>query len=217
MLRHRHLDADEAVVFGAGLFVANLSTTFRLRKFGMTDGVVYPVTLQLENEDAAKPLLPAGKRLPVKRVVHLPYPLPEPLSMELRFADAVPAGMPDALLAKIAVSGLEQGLAGLNETSAVKVDAHFRADVGAVLTLDKVEAQAEHVVMVTTKVCRLSVGASTRTARQVPKVNATAEEDAAEEEGAKGNDTEPARTKWGTKPSHATTVSQQARPRSLRP
>lgn len=35
--RHRHLDADEAVVLGAGLFAANLSTTFRLRKFGMTD------------------------------------------------------------------------------------------------------------------------------------------------------------------------------------
>lgn len=42
----RHLDADEAVVLGAGLFAANLSTTFRLRKFGMADGAVYPVQYQ---------------------------------------------------------------------------------------------------------------------------------------------------------------------------
>jgi hypothetical protein len=35
----RHLDADEAVVLGAGLFAANLSTTFRLRQFGLTDKV----------------------------------------------------------------------------------------------------------------------------------------------------------------------------------
>lgn len=148
----RHLDADEAVVFGAGLFVANQSTTFRLRKFGMTDGVLYPVTLQLQGEAAPKPLLPAAKRLPVKRVVHLPHPLPEPLEMELRFAEGVPPGMPDALLARLSVSGLEEGVKSFNDTGSVKVDAHFRADVGAVLALDKVEALVEHVVMVTTKV-----------------------------------------------------------------
>ena len=39
----RHLDADEAVVMGTGLYAANLSTTFRLRKFGMSDGLVHPI------------------------------------------------------------------------------------------------------------------------------------------------------------------------------
>lgn len=43
----RHLDADEAVVLGAGLFAANLSTTFRLRKFGMRDGITYPITIEV--------------------------------------------------------------------------------------------------------------------------------------------------------------------------
>ena len=43
----RHLDADEAVVLGAGLFAANLSTTFRLRKFGMTDGATFPLMFQV--------------------------------------------------------------------------------------------------------------------------------------------------------------------------
>jgi hypothetical protein len=36
LCRHldRHLDADEAVVLGAGLFAANLSSSFRLRVSG---------------------------------------------------------------------------------------------------------------------------------------------------------------------------------------
>jgi len=69
------------VVLGAGLFAANLSTTFRLRKFGMADGATYPVQYSLAppaGADAAAPayqpkaLLPFMKRLPAKRVVHLP-------------------------------------------------------------------------------------------------------------------------------------------------
>lgn len=43
----RHLDADEAIVLGAGLFAANLSTTFRLRKFGMSDGAAYPLAYRV--------------------------------------------------------------------------------------------------------------------------------------------------------------------------
>ncbi len=46
-LHIRHLDADEAVALGAALFAANLSTTFRLRKFGMADGVTHPVVFQV--------------------------------------------------------------------------------------------------------------------------------------------------------------------------
>ena len=41
----RHLDADEAVVLGASLFAANLSTSFRLRKFGMADAYMYGISL----------------------------------------------------------------------------------------------------------------------------------------------------------------------------
>lgn len=45
----RHLDADEAVVLGAGLFAANLSTSFRLRKFGMTDVAMFGVSFKSED------------------------------------------------------------------------------------------------------------------------------------------------------------------------
>lgn len=41
------MDAEEAVVLGAGLFAANLSTTFQLRKFRMSDGAVHPVVFQV--------------------------------------------------------------------------------------------------------------------------------------------------------------------------
>lgn len=45
----RHLDADEAAALGAGLFAANLSTSFRLRKFGMVDLTMYGVSLTLDH------------------------------------------------------------------------------------------------------------------------------------------------------------------------
>jgi len=35
------------VVLGAGLYAANLSTTFKLRKFRMSDGATYPVVFQV--------------------------------------------------------------------------------------------------------------------------------------------------------------------------
>ena len=35
------------MVLGAGLYAANLSTTFKLRKFRMSDGATYPVVFQV--------------------------------------------------------------------------------------------------------------------------------------------------------------------------
>ena len=70
----RHLDADEAVVLGAGLFAANLSTTFRLRKFGMTDGATFPLMFQVIRLPivAKLTLLFLGSQARVSRVSLLP-------------------------------------------------------------------------------------------------------------------------------------------------
>lgn len=79
----RHLDADEAAAHGAALFAANASTAFRLRRFGGADAAPFAQLLSTTVVDAAgralapesaagAPLLPFGKRLPVKRVVKLP-------------------------------------------------------------------------------------------------------------------------------------------------
>ncbi len=44
-------------MLGAGLFAANLSTTFRLRQFGMADKVPYSVAIQLQGEAGEHSLL----------------------------------------------------------------------------------------------------------------------------------------------------------------
>ena len=70
-----HLDADEAVAMGAGLFAANMSTTFRMRKFGASDAAPYGYEIDLhdpENPGARKNLLARRKRFPVRRVVSVP-------------------------------------------------------------------------------------------------------------------------------------------------
>lgn len=164
-----HLDADEAVVMGAGLFAANLSTAFRLRKFGMTDGVLYPVAFQLTSGgegDALKPksLLPIGKKLPVKRVVHLPSNTDEgadyKVAFELRYNTTavgpaqgdLPPGVYTPLMAQFEVTGLADALSKYNDTESVKVNAHFKADVSGLLTVDRVEAVVDYITQVTTKV-----------------------------------------------------------------
>ena len=65
----RHLDADEAIVLGAGLFAANLSTSFRLRKFGMEDLSMYGIQMQINELHVAAPqLLEDGTVPPVPEV-----------------------------------------------------------------------------------------------------------------------------------------------------
>merc|ERR1719163_2698287 len=58
-----HLDADEAVAMGAGLFAANMSTTFRMRKFGAADAAPYALEVDLGKgpEHDRKTLLPLYK------------------------------------------------------------------------------------------------------------------------------------------------------------
>ena len=53
----RHLDADEATVLGASLFAANLSTSFRLRKFGM----VRSLEPCMSNNPGPSPCMPEKK------------------------------------------------------------------------------------------------------------------------------------------------------------
>jgi len=49
----RHMDADEAVAMGAGLLAANLSTTFRMRRYGASDAASFGVVLAREGGSAA--------------------------------------------------------------------------------------------------------------------------------------------------------------------
>ncbi|KAK9826508.1 hypothetical protein WJX81_008378 [Elliptochloris bilobata] len=149
----KHLDADEAVVLGAGLFAANLSTTFRLRKFGMADGATYPVHYQLEapaGADASDPayrpkaLLPFMKRLPARRVVHLPEGAADPVTFRLALdatERSLPPGTDAPELAEYTLSGIGKALAAHAEPG--KVSVHFRADSSGLIALEKAEAVFE--------------------------------------------------------------------------
>jgi len=45
---HRHMDSDESVAFGAGLHAANMSTAFRVRKFGAVDAASYALAVEFD-------------------------------------------------------------------------------------------------------------------------------------------------------------------------
>ncbi|PSC68342.1 heat shock 70 kDa 17 isoform A [Micractinium conductrix] len=140
-----HLDADEAVVLGAGLFAANLSTTFRLRQFGMADKVPYSVSIQLDSESAPKVLVPAMKKLPTKRGVHLHNLTADSLSFTLSFdnsAGAVPCCARAFPLGAFNVSGIqEQVVAKYNESG--KVSIHTRVDQSGLFHVDRADASVE--------------------------------------------------------------------------
>ncbi|EFJ52505.1 heat shock protein Hsp70G [Volvox carteri f. nagariensis] len=166
----RHLDADEAIALGAGLFAANLSTSFRLRKFGMVDMTMYGISLTLdhvvlaggEDEAAAseKPaggepflkvrnLLPYMKKLPNKRVVKLERLAGDPLRFSLAYNASTHHGLPPGVrspeLAEFEATGVEEVIQRYNTSGLVSL--RFEADYSGLFRLDKVEAVVEYEVM----------------------------------------------------------------------
>ncbi|KAI3435832.1 hypothetical protein D9Q98_001890 [Chlorella vulgaris] len=139
-----HLDADEAVVLGAGLFAANLSTTFRLRQFGLTDKVPYSINVTLEGEEGPRVLVPAMKRLPTKRALHLHNLTADTLPFTLHFDNlpgAVPCCRRSFPLAAFSVSGMQSVAARYNDTG--KVSIHARVDQSGLFHVDHADATVE--------------------------------------------------------------------------
>lgn len=165
----RHLDADEATVLGASLFAANLSTSFRLRKFGLTDLSMYGIQLSVDEvhqtldpnpEDPAasspattlRGLLPPMKKLPVKRLVTFVNVTRSPIKISLAYNTTsslphggLPPGVDEPALAAFEISGVEKAIERYNTSGTVTLK--FEADFGGVLRLDKAEAVVEYVVM----------------------------------------------------------------------
>ncbi|KAL6750263.1 Hsp70 protein-domain-containing protein [Haematococcus lacustris] len=157
----RHMDSDEAVVMGASLFAANLSTSFRLRKFGLADLTLYGVTLRVDEVHEAegaeasaqqpeeRALLPSLKKLPVKRVVHWTNLSSDPLRLTLLYntstAYGLPPGAASPLLATLNVTGIDTVIKRYNTSGTVNV--RFDAGVDGLLRLDRAEAVVEYTVM----------------------------------------------------------------------
>ncbi|DBA73173.1 hypothetical protein WJX79_004877 [Trebouxia sp. C0005] len=153
----KHLDADEAIVRGAAWYAANLSTTFRLnKKFGMSDGAPYPIVFKLDEstqvkqgeEEAAfkeKAVLPFMKRLPIKRVVHLPNITADPIKFSLQHntsqGSPLPPGVTSPEMAHFVVTGVDSTLSKYNTTG--KMGVHLSADSSGILRVDKAESVIE--------------------------------------------------------------------------
>ncbi|KIZ04287.1 hypothetical protein MNEG_3673 [Monoraphidium neglectum] len=170
----RHLDADEAVVLGGALFAANLSTSFRLRKFGMTDVAMYGVTWisdDLRGASAAdgdeehsdpkelsskqlgplvKSLLPTGKKLPIKRAVKFHNLTADAFSFRLEYNTTARHGLPPGheggpVIASYDVTGVADAVARYNHSGVTAL--RFDADWSGLVALDRAECVVEVEVM----------------------------------------------------------------------
>eukprot|EP00195_Chlamydomonas_chlamydogama_P003215 CAMPEP_0202919692 /NCGR_PEP_ID=MMETSP1392-20130828/76466_1 /ASSEMBLY_ACC=CAM_ASM_000868 /TAXON_ID=225041 /ORGANISM="Chlamydomonas chlamydogama, Strain SAG 11-48b" /LENGTH=990 /DNA_ID=CAMNT_0049613149 /DNA_START=318 /DNA_END=3290 /DNA_ORIENTATION=+ len=162
----RHLDADEASVLGAGLFAANLSTSFRLRRFGMTDLSMYGIQLRVDelhdtpadpaaaaadkgSSKEVKNLLPYMKKLPIKRIVHFSDVQKDPIRIVLTYNTTTHHGMPPGVtapdLAAWEITGIDAVIKRYNTSGLINL--RFEADLGGVVRFDKAEAVVDYEVM----------------------------------------------------------------------
>lgn len=170
----RHLDADEAVVLGAGLAAANLSTSFRLKKFGMVDGAQYGVNFvqadgllsdisradggtaattsgsSNSSSSGVKRLLAYMKRLPVTRVVHFRELQQDTVRFSLAYNASTPHRLPPGVtqpeLGAWEVSGVSTVIDRYNRSGTVNL--RFEADHGGVVKFAGAEAVVEAEEMV---------------------------------------------------------------------
>jgi hypoxia up-regulated 1 len=154
-----HMDADEAVVLGAGLFAANLSTIFRLRKFGMTDKAPYTVTFKLEgadeqqesgqkennDPDTPRVLVPALRKIPTKRAIALHNITVDSFSVSLQYDNSAGAVLPCCVrqeeLGDFQVEGIQSVIAKHGHSG--KVALHTVVDQSGVFSLDRADAALE--------------------------------------------------------------------------
>ena len=151
----RHLDSDEATVIGAGFFAANLSTAFRMRQFGMTDGSPYEIECVLQPQvldeaaeggfsDVGAPevrqLIPRMKRLPIRRSVSIPNFEGDSLLLTTRYSakGPLPPGITDHKIASYQVTGVKDTLNSYNVTSG-KLAAVFHMGVDGILEIERTD------------------------------------------------------------------------------
>ncbi|KAF5840430.1 Hsp70 protein-domain-containing protein [Dunaliella salina] len=167
----KHMDADEFVVLGASLFAANLSTSFRLRKFGMTDAAMYGMSLRFdelhkqpqEDKGAAAPtpeadaeekvrnLLPYMKKLPVRRLIHFNNLTQDPIRMSLLYNASTPHGLPPATdpqssaIGTFEVSGINTVINKYNNSGVINL--RFEAGIDGVLQFERAEAVVQYTIL----------------------------------------------------------------------
>lgn len=160
-MARRHLDADEAVVMGAGLVAANLSTIFRLRKFGMVDKTPYEITFSIDgiptdsddsngndkNNDPSRKhvLVPALKKMPSKRSIAHYNLTVDSFAAHLASDNSIGAVASENArqisLGSISVSGIEDVVAQHGFSG--KITIHTSINSGGVFQVDKADAAVD--------------------------------------------------------------------------
>ncbi|MBA0665081.1 hypothetical protein Goklo_004996, partial [Gossypium klotzschianum] len=146
----KHLDADEAIVFGAALHAANLSDGIKLnRKLGMVDGSSYSFFMELDGPDLSKDgdtrllLVPRMKKLPSKIFKSFNRSKDFELLLAYDNEGLLPPGLSSPVFAQYAVSGLTDAAnkySSRNLSSPIKTNLHFSLSRSGILSLDQVEA-----------------------------------------------------------------------------
>jgi hypoxia up-regulated 1 len=198
----RHLDSDEATVMGAGLFAANLSTAFRMRQFGMTDGSPFEIECvlqpQLLDESAGEPevrqLIPRMKRLPIRRSVSIPDFEGESLLLTTRYSASgpLPPGIVENKIASYQVTGVKDTLNAYNVTSG-KLAVVFHMGVDGILEIERADIAVSWNGTVIEKVLDVDPPATpeeTEDKPEAPEGEAAAEEGTTGEENATSADAE---------------------------
>lgn len=138
-----HLDADEAVVLGAGLVAANLSTIFRLRQFGMTDKSMYQVEFQM-GSDEKRTLVPVMKKIPTHRAIKQDNITVDSFQVSLEWSNEHGAVFQhDAnrlSLGTVKVSGVDEVVKSRGYSG--KVTLHTNMDSSGIFKIDGADAKA---------------------------------------------------------------------------
>jgi len=145
-----HLDADEAVAMGAGLYAANMSTTFRMRKFGAADAASHGMTYEVTPADeftSSEPtvLVPAFKKVPHHRMVSLRNRTEDvKMTVKLDVSDGVrlPPGATSDQVMTIEITKVKEAMAKYNDTVG-KLNIHFDYDAHGILDVEKAEYAVE--------------------------------------------------------------------------
>jgi hypoxia up-regulated 1 len=166
----QNLDGDEAVAMGAVFRAANHSTTFQVRKFGLVDKTLYPVSVHLTDlpqsaEDGEASLgeehEPLNRKADVftryhklgkKKTVTLSLDHDFQVDIEYTEPEGLPANTPSTI-GRFTVTGLEATLedekyAELLADQTPRVALSFVLDDSGVLSLAKAEASLEEEVQV---------------------------------------------------------------------
>ena len=139
-----HLDADEAVVLGAGYVAANLSTIFRLRTFGMTDKAMYHIDYELDGASKS-PLVQSMEEVPTDHPIKQENTTVDSFSVSLSWNNEQGAALDCCKIREpmgnVAVSGIDavvekRGFSG-------DVVLHTRIDAGGAFEVDGADASME--------------------------------------------------------------------------